>query len=176
MASELTVQTLRGPTSGADANKIIIPPGHTLDASSGLEMPAGSLVQIKTVTTGHNVNWSTAAWNDVWRPVFTPKYSDSLLTFSININVLNEASNTTDLWVGWRGLGGQYNYGFGKSGNLSGWNQNNNSITYSVTANTVEENSLWIQLRAASGVVSYFNYNSGNGNARSSVTMWETRQ
>jgi hypothetical protein len=32
MASELTVQTLRGPTSGANANTVLIPSGQTLHA------------------------------------------------------------------------------------------------------------------------------------------------
>jgi len=31
MASEIIVQTLKGPTSGANANKVIIPSGQTLD-------------------------------------------------------------------------------------------------------------------------------------------------
>ena len=35
MASELIVQTLKGPTTGANANKVIIPSGQTLDASAG---------------------------------------------------------------------------------------------------------------------------------------------
>ena len=33
MASELIVQTLKGPTSGANANKILIPSGQTLSAA-----------------------------------------------------------------------------------------------------------------------------------------------
>ena len=45
MASELTVQTLRGPTSGTNANKVIIPSGQTLDASNGFVAPAGSVIQ-----------------------------------------------------------------------------------------------------------------------------------
>ena len=32
MASEITVQTIKGPTSGANANKVIIPSGQTLSA------------------------------------------------------------------------------------------------------------------------------------------------
>lgn len=42
MASELYVETLKGLTSGANANKVIIPSGQTLDASAGgIELPAG---------------------------------------------------------------------------------------------------------------------------------------
>lgn len=41
MASELIVQTIQGPSSGANANKVIIPSGHTLTA-------AGHVVQVKS--------------------------------------------------------------------------------------------------------------------------------
>jgi hypothetical protein len=42
MAGILTVQTIQGPTSGANANKVIIPAGQTLDASAGgMTLPAG---------------------------------------------------------------------------------------------------------------------------------------
>lgn len=175
MVGTLTVQNLQGPSSGANANKIIIPSGQTLDASNGMEFPSGSVVQVATDTNSANVYWSgSSSWNDVWRPLFTPKYADSTLTFTVSINVLNESSNVTDLWVGWRGLNGQYHYGFGKAGNLSGWNQMNNAITYSAPAGVAGQNPLWIQLRAGSAT-SYFNYNFGNGNARSTVTMWEVR-
>jgi hypothetical protein len=36
MASELIVQTLKGPTSGANANKVIIPSGQTLEVSGSV--------------------------------------------------------------------------------------------------------------------------------------------
>jgi len=46
MASELIVQTIKGPTSGANANKIIVPSGQTLDASSGAIIhPADGVVK-----------------------------------------------------------------------------------------------------------------------------------
>jgi len=48
MASELIVQTLKGPTSGANANKVIIPSGQTLSVADGVQasdMPSGSVIQ-----------------------------------------------------------------------------------------------------------------------------------
>ena len=48
MASVLQVEELRGPTTGANANKVIIPSGQTLDISGGaLERPykTGEIVQ-----------------------------------------------------------------------------------------------------------------------------------
>ena len=46
MASEIIVQTIKGPTSGANANKVIIPSGQTLDASNGFIAPSGHTVQV----------------------------------------------------------------------------------------------------------------------------------
>ena len=44
--STLHVENLKGPTSGANANKIIVPSGQTLDASAGVLTPsAGQMVQ-----------------------------------------------------------------------------------------------------------------------------------
>jgi hypothetical protein len=47
MAGTLTVQTLQGPSSGANANKLLIPSGQTLDVSGGTFIP--ELGQIKKV-------------------------------------------------------------------------------------------------------------------------------
>ena len=50
MASEIIVQNLKGPASGSNANKIIVPSGHTLDASAASFMPApDQILQIKHV-------------------------------------------------------------------------------------------------------------------------------
>lgn len=46
MASEIIVQTIKGPTSGANANKVIVPAGQTLDTSSGAIIhPADGVVK-----------------------------------------------------------------------------------------------------------------------------------
>ena len=45
MVGTLTVQNLQGPASGANANKVIIPSGHTLDASAGFVPSAGQIVK-----------------------------------------------------------------------------------------------------------------------------------
>ena len=58
MASELIVQNLKGPASGSNANKIIVPSGHTLDASAASFMPeVDQILQIK------HVSWDTATSN-----------------------------------------------------------------------------------------------------------------
>ena len=89
MASELIVQTLKGPTSGANANKVIIPSGQTLDASAGgITLPAGvggkvlQVVQtVKTNTASHSGGTYASVGLDV---TITPSSTSSkiLLIFS----------------------------------------------------------------------------------------------
>jgi hypothetical protein len=72
MASELTVQTLRGPTSGANANTVLIPSGQTLHAPGHMVQfefhqhdPGGTTVtSTSLVDTGLTLN-------------ITPKFSNS---------------------------------------------------------------------------------------------------
>jgi hypothetical protein len=68
MASELIVQTLKGPTTGANANKVIIPSGQTLDASAGgLTLPTGvggKLLQIVQTVTNSEVSVTATSFTD----------------------------------------------------------------------------------------------------------------
>ena len=62
MASELYVETLKGLTSGANANKVIVPAGQTLEVADGLrsaDMPTGSILQM--VSDKHSTEESTGA-------------------------------------------------------------------------------------------------------------------
>ena len=72
MASEITVQTIKGPTSGANANKILIPSGQTLSAP-------GHVVQVVDRTGGGRV---TSGNTGTWTPTnmdlsITPKFANS---------------------------------------------------------------------------------------------------
>ena len=93
MASELTVQTLRGPTTGADANKVIIPSGQTLDASNGLVAPAGHVIQtVKSKWYGNqDTNNTSFVSVDDSLVNITPKYANSqlLIRYSIHYYVRN---------------------------------------------------------------------------------------
>ncbi len=60
--STLTVQTLQAPTSGANANKVIIPSGHTLDASNGLLTPADHVIQTAQNYARGNINTSSTSY------------------------------------------------------------------------------------------------------------------
>ena len=86
MASELTVQTIKGPTSGGNANKILVPSGHTLDASSGdLNPPAGACVQVaEGKTISYTVHSTTSYTDSNLQVAFTPKYTNSKLLFTVS--------------------------------------------------------------------------------------------
>jgi hypothetical protein len=83
MAGTLTVQNLQGPTSGANANKIIVPSGQTLDASNGFTPPAGHIVQTVSNSSDHAVTFSnlttsnTVSATNLLSCAITPKMSNS---------------------------------------------------------------------------------------------------
>jgi hypothetical protein len=68
MAGILTVQTIQGPTSGANANKVIIPAGQTLDASAGgVTLPAGvggKVLQVVSNTFTDATNITSSSFSD----------------------------------------------------------------------------------------------------------------
>ena len=80
MASELTVQTLRGPTSGANANTVLIPSGQTLDASEGTITPsADQIVQYKITNPSSSTTFANGSYGDAagFTLTITPKYASS---------------------------------------------------------------------------------------------------
>ena len=80
MASELSVQTIKGPTSGGNANKILVPSGHTLDASAGTFVPSPNhtvqhlITQPNTGTDFTATSFADAAGFSI---TITPKYANS---------------------------------------------------------------------------------------------------
>ena len=89
MASELTVQTLRGPTSGANANKVLIPSSQTLHAP-------GHVLQV--VTYGINDVSAAAGTSKVtmqdW--TFTKKVASSNVSITLHVNYSNSSASNND--------------------------------------------------------------------------------
>ena len=79
MASELIVQTIQGPSSGANANKVLIPSGHTLDVSGGTLVPsAGQVVQVVNRTDVSATGTSSTSFvNSGVNVTITPKFANS---------------------------------------------------------------------------------------------------
>jgi hypothetical protein len=74
MAGILTVQTIQGPTTGANANKVIIPAGQTLEINEGIALPSGTtlpagvggkLLQLQSTTKTDTFSYSGSSFTDV---------------------------------------------------------------------------------------------------------------
>jgi high-affinity K+ transport system ATPase subunit B len=81
MAGTLTVQNLQGPSSGANANKIIVPSGQTIDASAGTLVPsAGQVVQMVTRVDTSSAGTSSSSYvsSGIYIDI-TPVYDDSTI-------------------------------------------------------------------------------------------------
>jgi hypothetical protein len=90
MAGTLTVQTIQGPTSGANANKIIIPSGQTLDASAGVLTPsAGQVIQVVSTTKTDTFSTSSSSFVDVTglNVSITPTSATSKILIFTNVNL-----------------------------------------------------------------------------------------
>ena len=77
MAGTLTVQTLQGPTTGSDANTVIIPSGHNLHS-------LGSVVQVVHDSgADSDVTGSSNTWfNGPIAVNITPKFATSKILFT----------------------------------------------------------------------------------------------
>ena len=80
MAGTLTVQNLQGPSSGANANKIIVPSGQTFIPSSG------QLVNYKSYRDTTTTEVSSSTFATVYTfPTYTPVLSNSTVVYKFNL-------------------------------------------------------------------------------------------
>lgn len=83
MASELTVQTLKGPLSGPNANKILIANGHTIEG-------VGGLIQVEQARkTDTTFSTSSTSLTDITglSVTVTPQSVDSKFLVSVSLSV-----------------------------------------------------------------------------------------
>ena len=130
MASELIVQTLKGPTSGANANKVIIPAGQTLELTgnaSGLltEMPTGSVINSVYAQYEGEASFSAGSMNN---------YGNSNVYYihsaAVEVSITKqEASSVLKVTVG-------YNFKYDANSGMHGF------IIYSNNTGTIYEQAL----------------------------------
>lgn len=94
MASELIVQTIKGPTSGANANKIIVASGNTLMPSVGQVLKTE--IAYHASTSGQNVTTSTNYVGSGLYIDYTPVASNSLIIIQAVFNSKNDNGSTAD--------------------------------------------------------------------------------
>ena len=102
MASELYVETLKGLTSGANANKVIIPAGQTLDIAGDWTPPAGTVLQVvsETYTTRFYTN-STSYVDTGFSVDITPTSSSSkILIIGHSVAGISDAGYSVHVRLG----------------------------------------------------------------------------
>ena len=101
--STLQVENLIGPTSGSNANKVIIPSGQTLDASNGFVAPVGHVIQsvlwkMTPVVKSTSGSWAAATFPSIGNTYvvetynFTKKYSNSKVHATVSGHVDHEGT------------------------------------------------------------------------------------
>jgi len=127
MASELIVQTLKGPTSGANANKVIIPSGQTLECSSAVVAPGSILQTVEYVqTSGSLVTSSSSRIGTGVEVTITPNSASSTFIIHGYFGRLNHYdAGGVEIYIG-RTVGGSSSYptaGYYDNANSSTSNQ-----------------------------------------------------
>jgi len=179
MAGTLTVQTLQGPSSGANANKLLIPSGQTLDVSSGTLVPsAGQVVQVQTRKYA-NVGFSTTSGSLVDITNFyvdiTPTSSNSIIVFQSSITGVNVTTagyarfaikngNTGTQWS-------SNSYIAHMAYNGAQWVDT--PLIHSNTAGTTSAMRLQLQVVVGSSGQADFNWSGGDDRT---ITAWEIAQ
>ena len=176
MASELTVQTLRGPTSGTNANKVLIPSGQTLDTSAaGLVTPAGHVLQVVSTSTSNTQNggYFLTTTADTWpASTFALSITPTSTTSKIYVQVtvgqyFTVGPAAISIFRGSTNLGGA-NFGFGQL-YQSALNWRPMTMQYLDSPNTTSEVTYTVHGRIDSGTL----YLSGDGDQQNTFTLME---
>ena len=96
--STLIVENLKGPTAGANANKITIPSGQTLDASGGTLVPsAGQVVQVQRSYTTASVSLTNSSYTDVGSASITPSSASNKIKVTVcGVYYANHTNSNTN--------------------------------------------------------------------------------
>jgi hypothetical protein len=153
MGSILSVEQLRGLSSGDTPNTITLPTGQTLDFSAGtLTMPAGHVVQVKNYRPAASIDISATSYTDLFSLAITPKSADNAIFAIIHGGVYATFAAQAGFLVDLRtdsesGLTrGEYVF-FQANGSYS-WNIVNANIQTIHYPNTTDEVTYYVQGRS----------------------------
>lgn len=189
MASDLTVQTIRGPASGANANKVLIPTGQTLTLEDKLayaNLPAGSIVQIVTNTiTPQLISHSTGSFAEVttsYRTSITPRFATSKLLLQFTClhggnnqgNIMTckffDVTNNTDIHSGYSMGSRSMGHGSIRQSDNDLNDRDNLVLTASINANNTNARTYSIYSFNESSSTHYWNA-TGTDNSGCSFTI-----
>lgn len=173
MSGELIVQTLKGPTSGANANKIIVPSGHELYA-------AGHVVQVvHNTATGQVSNGGSSYIDTGLSATITPQFTSSKILILVSQPMMFTMA-TTDSRLGyWNICRGSTQLIEG--GSLFDLSYNNefqstafgNNLSYLDTPSTTSATTYKTQMRVSAGTSDIY---VGYGSTSGAITLMEIAQ
>lgn len=157
MASELYVETLKGLTSGANANKVIIPSGQTLDIAGDWTPPAGTVLQVVQGTTLSEISTTSTSFTSTGFALnITPTATSSKILIMLNgggVYLTITAGNTmyTTVYRGATNLG-HSSYGLTRHSTPGGsWQLTPHSISFLDSPSTTLETTYTIYNRSTNG-------------------------
>lgn len=144
MASELIVQTIQGPSSGANANKVLIPSGHTLHA-------AGHVVQVVDGTLAAFATTNTSFVATGLYVNITPTSTSSKIHIDVIMGGLYfyQSGYTFELRRNGTSLGSLY--GYGNTAANTGYTRRNAAAFWVDTPSTTSQITYELYIRSASG-------------------------
>ena len=176
----LTVQNLQGPTSGANANKVIIPSGQTLDASNGLTTPSGHIIQSLTQeVTAISTTTSTSLVATAFTLTITPKFTSSKIKCTLGLSGVHANTVQSAVELSLYKDGSHLKYLHSLIGYSSGATQDNMDATIMATdspsTTSAVTYAIYWRRGYGSGTVYYNNYINAN-RTRSWFTVEEIAQ
>ena len=101
MSGTLIVQNIQGPSSGANANKIIIPSGQTLDASAGgITLPAGVGGKVLQIVSFHTTTQTQTTSTSFIDTQITASITPSATSSKVLVIVAAPVDSTTASAIG----------------------------------------------------------------------------
>ena len=110
MASEIQVQTISGPPTGANANKILLGSGQQIVAEAGGLVAPGQVIQVVSATKTDTQTTSAQAWIDITglSVSITPKSSNNKILVFVHAtgsgdnryNAIRVVRNGTPVGIG----------------------------------------------------------------------------
>lgn len=180
MSGTLVVQNIQGPSSGVNANKIIIPSGQTLDIAAWTP-PAGTVVQVSNATLTTAFSTAATGWVDVtsFAVTITPKYVGSKILIQLNGRFASTASsdnairlllNGTDAINLVDGIGGLGNLFYAVSGNSP---YNDASFSAEWTTASTSAHTFQVQIQRNNGTLRWGTRADGNNLRYSTIYAME---
>ena len=180
--STLHVENLKGPTSGANANKIIVPSGQTIDASAGTLLPsAGQIVQTLTQeVTAIATTTSTSFVASAFTLTITPKSTSSIIRSTLGLSGVHANTLQSSVELSLYKGGSHVKYLHGLIGYATDHVVHNMDATIvavdSPSTTSAVTYAIYWRVGYGSGTVYYKNYASGANRTRSWFTLEEIAQ